>query len=493
MKVNQQAKIASFAKDLKGPQTEKTMAARPPIVQDGPYEIVRGVRDDADDSVTPLKHVSMFLRQFTKENLEEAVLYIKTDGTQGAPPLFLSVDTRGSWSITADGRLFWKADDGTTDQLLVVAKEDVEETISKFWYKQDCPSGIFSLHKFLCKTHLGISRTEVSKFVKKQVAWQMIAPKKNKSKYRKSILAKRPFVMCEFDIADMISFGQTTGPEDYRYCFIFVDAHSGFIFSEPQADKTSETTLKSFEAVLLAIGQLGYDMPKFLKSDQGPEFQGPGWDRLDAQHKWRRELTKRYPATRAERAVRTFKTQARLNSRGLYGEDTKWWNVITATCLAINRIHNDKRGASPLELVVADRERHIKSYKDQKESRKAAQLRDYHQSPQEPNVGDSCRISLLGDKERGIGYKGHIAYDDLRGGVATKWSEQIHVVQKKRVNRNQGSVKLKVDGKWYFWPSGIQIVPADSVLPKTMGQDGNIEFRQPQGRRRSRRKKFPRR
>ena len=486
MKTSELVKNAKFAKEIQGPDLEKTMQERPPIKQDPDqeYEIVRGVSDDVDSSVTPLKHVNMLKRQFTRENLKEAILYIRSDGARGVPPLFLSIDTRGTWSVASGDRLYWKADDGSTGQLLVVALEDVEDKISEFWHRQDCPSGIYSLHRFICKTMLGISRPQVSAFVKKQVAWQMIAPKRNKSKFRKTVLAKRPFVMCEYDIADMISFGQTTGPEDWRYAFIFVDAHSGFIFAEPQFDKTSDETFKSFQAILKAIADLGYDMPKFLKSDQGPEFQGDKWDALDAKHGWRRELTKRYPATRAERAVRTFKTYCRLNSRGLHGPDTKWWNVITATCLAINRIHNDSRGASPLELVVADRERHIKSYNDQKKKRKETQLRDYRQSAQEPNVGDSCRISLLGEKERGIGYKGHIGYDDLRGGTPTKWSAAIYKVQSKRVNRAQGSVKLKVNGQWYF-SSEVLIVPADSVQPVTMGQDGNIEFRQPRGPRRS--------
>ena len=106
--------------------------------------------------------------------------------------------------MASGDKLYWKADDNSTGQLLVVALEDVEDKISEFWHRQDCPSGIYSLHRFICKSMLGISRPQVSEFVKKQVAWQMIAPKRNKSKFRKTVLAKRPFVFCEYDIADMI-------------------------------------------------------------------------------------------------------------------------------------------------------------------------------------------------------------------------------------------------------------------------------------------------
>ena len=33
----------------------------------------------------------------------------------------------------------------------------------------------------------------------------------------------------------------------------------------------------SFQKMLNAIGKLGYEMPNVVKSDQGPEFSGPGW------------------------------------------------------------------------------------------------------------------------------------------------------------------------------------------------------------------------
>ena len=85
MKTSELVKNAKFAKELQGPDLEKTMQERPPIKQDPDqeYEIVRGVSDDVDSSVTPLKHVNMLKRQFTRENLKEAILYIRSDGAQG--------------------------------------------------------------------------------------------------------------------------------------------------------------------------------------------------------------------------------------------------------------------------------------------------------------------------------------------------------------------------------------------------------------------------
>ena len=97
MKTSELVKNAKFAKEIQGPDLEKTMQERPPIKQDPDqeYEIVRGVRDNVNSSVTPLKHVNMLKRQFTRENLKEAILYIRSDGAQGVPPYFSALIPAG--------------------------------------------------------------------------------------------------------------------------------------------------------------------------------------------------------------------------------------------------------------------------------------------------------------------------------------------------------------------------------------------------------------
>ena len=259
-----------------------------------PYQ-PRGIRPGTSDQVTPLKHVNMYLHAFTEDNIQQGIEYVKTQGDDGVPPVFMTVDTRGEWSVDAEN-LFWQASDGSTGRLQVVPKEQVPDFIRKKWYQQDLPSGIASLHKYLCTKYLGISRSALKKFIDKQKPWQMIRNKRTKGKERLSLMAKRPFSYLEIDIADMVSFQQTVGAEDYRYLLVVVDNFSGFCMAEVQSNKESPTTLKNLKLILAAIKAIGYKPPMMLRSDQGPEFQGEGWDALDRKYKWRRELTKNYPS-----------------------------------------------------------------------------------------------------------------------------------------------------------------------------------------------------
>ena len=105
----------------------------------------------------------------------------------------------------------------------------------------------------------------------------------------------------------------------------------------------------------------------------------------------------------------------------------------------------------------------------------------------EPSVGDSVRVRIPGEKELPRDYKGHIAY---RHGVPVKWSDKLHRVEKKRANKTLGTVKLLVGGRWRFWPSEAQFVPADTEESSMWGQDGNVDYKaQRRGARRSSRAK----
>ena len=107
-------------------------------------EYVHGIKPGTSAQVTPLKHVNMLKRHFSRENIQKAIQHIKTQGETEAP-LFQSVDTRGEWS-QKEGRLFWLASDGSTPLLQVVPKEEVTDIIHKSWYDQSTPRGIVSLH-----------------------------------------------------------------------------------------------------------------------------------------------------------------------------------------------------------------------------------------------------------------------------------------------------------------------------------------------------------
>ena len=451
-----------------------------------PYQ--HGIKPGTSSVVTPLKHVQMFQRHFTKEKLDQAVAYLKSDGASVAP-LFVVVDTRGNWSFEGT-KLFWQANDGSTQKLEVISHERLQDFMKQKWYQQDIPSGIESLHKFLCLSFLGISIKALRTFIRQQKPWQMIRNKPSKGKQRLSMLAKRPFGMVEIDIADMVSFEQTVGKEHPRYILVLVDNFSGFCFGEVQFDKESPTTLVSLKKMLDAITELGYKPPYMMRSDQGPEFQGPDWDLLDAKLKWRRERTKNYPAVRAERKIQTLKRYCRLNSTLTRGPKTYWWNVVQSSVKAVNNIYQPK-GGSPRQIILMDLEERKTVHGKAKDQRAARQQR-LSKKPlgNEPKIGDSVRVSLLAEKELPRDYKGHIAY---KQGVPVKWSDEIFVVEKKLRNKTRGSVKFLVGGRWRFWPSEVQLIPENTVDSSVMGQDGNVDWVKPRaGKRKSSRKRKPR-
>ena len=212
-----------------------------------PY--VHGIRPGTSAQVTPLKHVNMFRKHFTEENVERAIAYLKSDGESLGVPIFMVVDTRGEWSHEGK-KLFWQASDGSTNRLEVVTAEALPDFIKAKWYQQDLPSGIISLHKAICEQYLGVSRPVLAKFIKKQKPWQMIKNMPTKGKNRLSVLAKRPFVFIEIDIADMISFGQTHSKDDQRYMLVLCDNFSGYCMAEIQNTKESPETLRSFKKML---------------------------------------------------------------------------------------------------------------------------------------------------------------------------------------------------------------------------------------------------
>jgi len=308
-------------------------------------EYQHGIKPGTSARTTPLKHVQMFQRHFSEENVTQAIEYLKSEG-ETVPPLFVSVDTRGEWT-TKEGSLFWQATDGSTKLLKVVTKDRLEEFIKEQWYRQDVPSGIESLHKFLCRDHIGVSYSAVKKFVQRQKPWQMIKNMPKKSTARSgqlSMLAKRPFSSLEIDIADMVSFGQTIGKDNSpRYILVLVDNFSGFCLAEIQFDKEGPTTLASLKKMLEAIKALKYKRPFIMLSDQGPEFQGPGWDALDEKMGWKRMRTKNYPAVRAERKIQTLKKYIRLNSTLTRGPGTYWYNVVPSSVKAVNNIYQAQR------------------------------------------------------------------------------------------------------------------------------------------------------
>ena len=160
---------------------------------------------------------------------------------------------------------------------------------------------------------------------------------------------------------------------------------------------------------------------------------------------------------------------------------------MNSSVLATNRIYQEK-GGSPLQIILMDMKERKAVHSKEKELRSARQ-QHVKRKPlsDEPSIGDSVRVRLIGEKELPRDYKAHLPY---RKGVAVKWSDKMYTVEKKRLNNTLGTVKLFVDGRWRFWPSECQLVPADTNESLVMGTDGNIDFKQQRrGSRRSTRAK----
>ena len=442
-------------------------------------EYVRGLKPGS--TTKPLQHVNMYTRHMTRENIQKGVEHLKTEG-ETMPPIFMSLDTGGEWT-QSQGKLFWKASDSNV-VLQVVAQEDVNALIKELWYKQNLPKGGRSLHSWIVTKYLGVSYGAVLKFVKKQETWQLQKPLRKKGKARQTVVSSRPFQLVEMDVAVMTSFDQ--GQKGDPTCILILcDVFSGFCLAEKQLTKEAPETLRSLKKMIKAVGTLGYAKPKVLKSDQGPEFSGPQWTSYNKRMGWKRIWTKDYPAVHVERKIRTLKKYLYLNSIGNFGMKTLWWHVLNNSVQATNRILNKTRKGSPEQILRMDLQQR-QSVKERIKNQKKRDHRNQNYVPAEgePAVGDSVRVRLMSEKLP-QDYKSHFPYD--KAGQPIKWSQELHRVEKKTVGKN-GVVRVYVNGRYHFWPSEVQTVPADTEEPPTFGSDGNIEYVPPrQGGRRSRR------
>jgi len=434
--------------------------------------------------------LNMYKRQFDTQTLSFASEFLKTKGESGSAPMFMRADLEGEW-VEYKGGLGFRHEGKTKE---VVATEDLQEKLKELWYRQDVPKGIHSFHSYVEDHYVGITRRDVAKFVKKQAAWQITRPlQKKKPLYRKSVLATKPFALCEIDLADMVSFQDHSGAQIQsdaeRYVFVAVCAFSNFGFGEVQVRKTATESLKSWKKIVRAIQQLGYT-PRLVRSDMGDEFIGQDWAAFQGEIGYKRSRTSRYPAVRAEAKVKLVKRYLRYNSRLTHGEGTKWWNVLTPTMLAINRI-KQRNGHSPFDIVRMDLQAQkevLSTRKENRETRKTSELPANH-----PKKGDLVRVRIVPEK-RPMNYKAHLGINNDKEN--TNWSE-IKTLAAVRHSHIYGTVKGKVEGAWYFWPGELQVVPEDTVPLEgapTWGQDGNADFVQPRrGARRSRRRRIPNR
>jgi hypothetical protein len=442
-------------------------------------EYVRGLRPGS--STKPVQHVNMYTRHFTQENIERGIRYLETQG-ETVPPIFMTLDTGGKWT-TSKERLFWSANNGGST-LEVVPKERVVDLIREKWYQQDLPKGSRSLHSWFVTKYLGVSASEVARFVRRQESWQLQKPLRKKGKARQSVVSSRPFQLVEIDIAVMTSFDQG-GAGDPTCLMVLCDVFSGFCMAEVQLTKEAPETLKSLKKMVAAVRALGYAVPKVLKSDQGPEFSSPHWKKYNAKMGWKRIWTKDYPAVHVERKIRTVKKYIYLNSIGNFGMETLWWNVVTSSVMATNRILNKTRKGSPEQILRMDiQERRVVKERVKSQKKRAHQNDNYIPKKGEPQVGDSVRVRLMSEKLP-QDYKSHFPYD--KEGFPIKWSDDLHRVERKTIGTN-GVVRVFVDGRYHFWPSEVQAVPEDTEAPPTWGQDGNVDFVKPRrGERRSKR------
>lgn len=123
--------------------------------------------------------------------------------------------------------------------------------------------------------------------------------------------------------------------------------------AESQLLKEAPETLRSLKKMMSAIAVLGYKTPKVLKSE-GSEFSSAEWKKFNLAQGWKRIWTKDYPAVHVERKIRTLKKYLYLNSIGNYGMETLWFNVLSTSVKATNRILNKIKKASPEQIIKMD-------------------------------------------------------------------------------------------------------------------------------------------
>eukprot|EP00969_Alexandrium_andersonii_P175775 7772548-Alexandrium_andersonii.AAC.1 len=118
--------------------------------------------------------------------------------------------------------------------------------------------------------------------------------------------------------------------------------------------KTSEACAQAFEEVIRML-----DIPNYVYSDDGGEFQGVFGKKLESYHI--EHIVSRSPAAFVERAIRTLRERIAVRLKALNLPKKDWWKMVHSVVAQYNGEAHTVTGLPPNEVAQLewdeDRER----------------------------------------------------------------------------------------------------------------------------------------
>lgn len=274
------------------------------------------------------------------------------------------------------------------------------------------------------RKYIGLSKTLIMSWLKKQVPYQRVQPV-YKVSHTKNIVPKRPFQTIQTDVMSLPTSG------DYSKVLIVVDAWSKYQWARPmKTDSTAE--------VKRAIKSIFDSFPKGIKvgrmlSDNGPSYKS----REFAEFMKKEGIThvfvrKGSPQSNglSERVVKQISTQL-YSIMSKTGNRDVWPSVLQA-CVALNNRNKSRTTLkSPEDLLEVDDPTIHKEIEERIESQGQKQKFQKYRI-KDLEVGDVVRVSYLYSNELGYKMSKDIAKRIQKKGGAFLWSMKTYRVARKQ-------------------------------------------------------------
>ena len=356
---------------------------------------------------------------YTTESVKQAIAYLKNQ--EGQPPTFIS-DHPGSFT-SKDGQLFY-------EKKMVVPEDLRAELLRKILYMEPGgPMGRDSLYYHIQPNFVGIPRSFVLEFLKKQKVLQDVQPLPRSEIKLRGGIRHRKLGVLETDLVHLRAkdalFWLKEGSPD-RYFVVVCCVMTGFIQVRLSTSKDPLDMISHFKKMFPLFEK--YFPIRVLRSDRGGEF------RNSQVADWLKEqgIKQKFVAlaSMVENRNRLFQKAFFVAARSRKG---KLFEAIDSAVTTVNRTLNRKVGLAPYQAIQKT-SKELRSLRSQKRKTKPG----VKKGPIKFAEGAQVRKLKKARKELGIGYK---SYKGLT------WSQDVYTVTE---TAKQGSAfKYKLNtGEW---------------------------------------------
>jgi hypothetical protein len=195
--------------------------------------------------------------------------------------------------------------------------------------------GVESFYKYVRSRYIGITRREVSDFLKSKKTFNLTRPKKSNSKYS---LATYSAPRQAFAI-DLIDMGKILlNPAGYRYIMNVMDLFSKYVFLRPLREKDALTTSQAFRNEIINEGL----KPKVLISDNGNEWEGEFAEMLREQDIKHIHNPAHFPVPTIE--AMNGNVRRLLKDMFVRQGNTEWYNKLGTIQNSLNNYYSRRNG-----------------------------------------------------------------------------------------------------------------------------------------------------